>query len=77
VAAWTTSEQEEREIAVTDAAQVDSQLPLIHDSVIVQYINTLGVSMASRTSRADLRLAVRRRQLTGQGAAAATAARLW
>jgi predicted Zn-dependent protease len=48
------SEKEEREMGASDAAQVDSQLPLIRDSVIESYINTLGRSMASRTSRADL-----------------------
>src|SRR5215510_10334779 len=53
-AACTPSENEEREIGAGDAAQVDSQLPLVRDSVIEQYINTLGRSMASRTSRADL-----------------------
>lgn len=48
------SQEEEREMGAADAAQVDSQLPIVHDSVIAQYINTLGRSMASRTSRADL-----------------------
>jgi predicted Zn-dependent protease len=48
------SQNEEREMGTADAAQVDSQLPLVHDSVINQFVTTLGRSMASRTSRADL-----------------------
>ncbi len=54
VACGRPSQEEEREIGAADAAHVDSQLPIVHDSVIEQYINTLGRSMASRTSRADL-----------------------
>src|SRR6476620_10377440 len=50
----TTSQTEEREMGAADAAKVDSQLPLIHDSAINQYINTLGRSLAAHTSRADL-----------------------
>jgi predicted Zn-dependent protease len=49
-----TSEKQERELGAADAAQVDSELPLIHDSVVVNYISTLGKSMATHTSRADL-----------------------
>jgi len=41
-------------MGASEAAQVDSQLPIVHDSVVEQYINTLGRSMASHTSRADL-----------------------
>jgi beta-barrel assembly-enhancing protease len=41
-------------MGAVDAAKVDSQMPLVHDSLVEQYINTLGRSMASRTSRADL-----------------------
>jgi predicted Zn-dependent protease len=48
------SQEDEREMGAADAAKVDAQLPLVRDSAIVQYINTLGGSMASRTSRADL-----------------------
>jgi predicted Zn-dependent protease len=48
------SQSDERAIGSADAAQVDSQLPLIQDTVIVQYVAALGRSMASHTSRADL-----------------------
>jgi len=52
-AACGTSENEERQIGAADAAQVDSQVPLVHDSVVENYISTLGRSMASHTSRSD------------------------
>jgi len=48
------SEQQEQALGTADAARIDSQLPLIHDTIITQYVATLGRSMASRTSRADL-----------------------
>jgi predicted Zn-dependent protease len=48
------SQEQEREMGAADAAKVDSQLPIVHDTVIEQYINTLGRSMASQTSRRDL-----------------------
>jgi predicted Zn-dependent protease len=48
------SQNDERQMGATQAAQVDSQLPLVHDSVIDQFVTALGRSMASRTSRADL-----------------------
>jgi len=37
-----------------DAAQIDSQMPLLRDSVTSAFVTRLGRSMASRTSRADL-----------------------
>lgn len=37
-----------------DAARIDSQVPLVHDTVVERYVSALGQSMASRTSRADL-----------------------
>jgi predicted Zn-dependent protease len=54
LSACSVSQSDERAIGTADAAQVDSQLPLVHDSVITEYIAALGKSMASRTSRADL-----------------------
>lgn len=48
------SQDEERQMGAADAAQVDSELPLVHDTVIADYISKLGRSMASKTSRADL-----------------------
>jgi len=48
------SQDQELALGAADAAKVDSELPLIHDSAITQYVATLGKSMASRTSRSDL-----------------------
>jgi predicted Zn-dependent protease len=48
------SQDQELALGAADAAKVDSQLPLIHDTAITQYVATLGKSMASRTSRSDL-----------------------
>src|SRR5262245_42033044 len=54
VGACSVSQSDEKAIGTANAAQIDSQLPLVHDSVITQYITALGMSMASRTSRSDL-----------------------
>lgn len=48
------TQDQERELGAQDAAQIDSTLPLIHDSLVTGYVAALGKSMASRTSRADL-----------------------
>ena len=48
------SPEDERLIGAADAAKIDSEMPLIRDSAIDQYVTKLGKSMASRTSRADL-----------------------
>src|SRR5690349_11177101 len=48
------SEDQERSLGASDAAQIDTTLPLIHDSVITQYVAALGSSMAKLTSRGDL-----------------------
>lgn len=37
-----------------DAAQVNAQLPIVADPAIAAYIQTLGESIASKTSRSDL-----------------------
>jgi beta-barrel assembly-enhancing protease len=37
-----------------DAAQIDSEVPLVHDTAVGRFITTLGRSLASRTSRRDL-----------------------
>ena len=52
--ACSVSPEQELAIGSADAAQIDSELPLIHDSVVVGFIATLGQSMAARTSRGDL-----------------------
>ena len=48
------SPEQERDIGASEAAQIDSQMPLIRDSVIDQFVTRVGMSMASRTSRANL-----------------------
>ena len=48
------SETEERELGAEYAASVDSQVPLIEDSVVTQFLTTLGRSMTSQTSRANI-----------------------
>src|SRR5262245_18738377 len=54
IIACSVSEQQETEMGRADAARVDSQLPLVDDTAIVTFVSTLGRSMASQTSRADL-----------------------
>ena len=54
LAACSVSERDEQAIGAYEAAEVESSLPLIRDSVITQYITSVGRSMASRTSRAGL-----------------------
>jgi len=53
-AACSVSQDREVAIGAENAAEVESEVPLIHDSVIEGFVAALGKSMASRTSRADL-----------------------
>jgi beta-barrel assembly-enhancing protease len=48
------SQQQEVQIGQQTAAQVNAQLPMLHDPGVDGYVNTLGQSIASRTERADL-----------------------
>ena len=52
--ACSVSQSDERAIGSANAAQVDSQLPIVHDTAVDRFVTELGRSMASRTSRADL-----------------------
>ena len=54
VTACSVSQSDERAIGEANAAQVDSELPIVHDSVVDRFVTELGRSMASKTSRADL-----------------------
>lgn len=54
ITACSVSSSDERKMGSADAAQVDSSVPLVRDSVIDVFVTALGRSMASRTSRADL-----------------------
>jgi beta-barrel assembly-enhancing protease len=48
------STQQEVQLGQQYSAQVDSQLPILHDAALERYINLLGDSIAHVTSRADL-----------------------
>jgi predicted Zn-dependent protease len=53
-AACSVSERDEREIGSSEAASIDSQVPVVHDTAIAQFVTRLGQSMTSHTERADL-----------------------
>ena len=48
------SQQQEVDMGAQEAQQVNAQLPILNDATINAYVNSLGRSIASRTSRADL-----------------------
>jgi predicted Zn-dependent protease len=48
------SQQQEVEMGAQTAQQVNAQLPILNDATVNAYVNSLGRSIASRTSRADL-----------------------
>jgi beta-barrel assembly-enhancing protease len=50
----TISQQEEVQMGAEAAQQVNAQLPMLNDATINSYVNSLGRSIASTTSRADL-----------------------
>jgi predicted Zn-dependent protease len=55
VSACAVSDQQEVAIGEQDAAEINSQLPLLSDPEIVGYVDALGQRIASKTSRADLK----------------------
>lgn len=48
------SQQQEVDMGAQEAQQVNAQLPMLNDATVNAYVNSLGRSIASRTSRADL-----------------------
>jgi beta-barrel assembly-enhancing protease len=48
------SQQQEVELGAQQAQQVKAQLPMLQDATVNAYVNSLGRSLASTTSRADL-----------------------
>ena len=52
--ACSVSQDKEVQIGKENAAQVESEVPLLNDTTVDRFVATLGSSMASRTSRADL-----------------------
>jgi beta-barrel assembly-enhancing protease len=54
ISACSVSDQQEVAMGEQDAAQINAQLPLLRDPRIVGYVQQLGESIASKTSRSDL-----------------------
>ena len=54
LAGCSVSQDQEVELGRENAAQVNAQLPIVNDPVVAGYIQELGQSIASKTSRADL-----------------------
>ena len=54
VTACGVSTQQEVQMGQQESQQINSQLPLLQDPTINQYVNELGVRIASHTPRADL-----------------------
>src|SRR5690349_2616491 len=48
------SQDQEVELGRENAAQINAQLPIVQDPAIASYIQDLGMSIASKTSRSDL-----------------------
>jgi beta-barrel assembly-enhancing protease len=48
------SEDQEVQIGKENAAQINEQVPLVHDAQVEEFVNMLGRAIASNTSRADL-----------------------
>ena len=53
-AACSFPDEDERALGAAEAAQADSTLPIVHDTAIDRFVTTLGRSLTSTTSRADL-----------------------
>src|SRR6476620_4141183 len=54
LAACSVSEDQEVALGRQNAAQINSQLPIVNDPAVSSYIQDLGESIAKTTSRADL-----------------------
>jgi predicted Zn-dependent protease len=52
--ACTVSQDRETQIGQDEATQINAQLPLLQNAAVTGYVNALGKSIASKTSRADL-----------------------
>jgi predicted Zn-dependent protease len=53
-AACSISERDEREIGSSEAASIDSQVPVVDDTAITQFVTRLGQSLTSHTGRTDV-----------------------
>lgn len=54
VAGCSVSQDQEVELGKENAAQINAQLPIVQDPAVASYIQDLGMSIASKTSRSDL-----------------------
>lgn len=54
LAACSVSQDQEVQLGRENAAQINAQLPIVQDPAIASYIQNLGMSIASKTSRSDL-----------------------
>jgi beta-barrel assembly-enhancing protease len=54
LAGCSVSQDQEVQLGRENADQVNAQLPIVHDPAIADYIQNLGESIASKTSRSDL-----------------------
>ena len=54
LAACSVSQDQEVELGRENAAQINAQLPIVTDPAVSSYIQNLGESIASKTSRSDL-----------------------
>ena len=54
LASCSVSQDQEVELGRENAAQINAQLPIVHDPAVANYIQDLGMSIASKTSRSDL-----------------------
>jgi predicted Zn-dependent protease len=52
--ACSVSERDERELGSSEAASIDSQVPIVHDSAITQYVTKLGRSLTANTGRTNI-----------------------
>jgi predicted Zn-dependent protease len=48
------SEDQEVQLGRRNAEQINAQIPLVHDTIITNYVRDLGLSIARTTPRADL-----------------------
>lgn len=53
-AACSVSEREEREIGESEAASIDSQVPIVQDTAITQFVTRLGQAMTAHADRTDV-----------------------
>jgi predicted Zn-dependent protease len=54
VVACGVSEDQEVQLGRQNAEQINSQIPLVHDPIVANYVRDLGLSIARTTPRADL-----------------------